>query len=62
MAVNGSSAILSWTPPSYNCSLNYVVGVTDEENVAVVSLGSTESTTTNVTTLKMGKNYSFQGS
>ena len=31
----------------------------DEENASVVLLGSTESTTLIVTTLNMGKSYSF---
>ena len=60
-AVNSSFAILSWTPPSYNCSLNYIVEVADEENVSVViSLSSIESAPTNVTTLDVGKTYRFR--
>ena len=59
-ALNSSSASLSWTPPPYNCSLNYILEIADGENVSVVSLGSIESTTTNVTTLKMGKTYNFR--
>ena len=58
-AVNSSFAILCWIPPSYNCSINYIVDVADEENVSVVSLGSTKSTAANVTTLNMGETYSF---
>ena len=59
-ALNNFSASLSWTPHPYNCSLNYILEVADEENVSVVYLGSTESTTTNVTTLEVGKTYSFR--
>ena len=33
--------------------------VVNEENVSIVFLGSTESTRMNVTTLSMGKTYSF---
>ena len=60
MALNSFSASLSWTAPPNNCSLNYILEVADDENVSVVTLGSTESTTTNVTTLNMGKTYSFK--
>ena len=61
MALNSSSASLSWAPTPYNCSLNnYLLRVADEENVSIVSLGSAESTTTNVTTLNMGKTYTFR--
>ena len=60
-ALNSSSAILSWTPPPHNCSINnYIVEVANEEGVLVISLGSTESTTANVTSLNMGKVYSFR--
>ena len=59
MALNKFSASLFWTPPPYNCSLNYSLEVVDEQNVSVVFLGSTNLTTINVTTLNMGKNYSF---
>ena len=60
MALNSSSASLSWTPPPYNCSLSYILRVVDEETVLVSSLCSTESTATNVTTLNIGKTYSFR--
>ena len=59
-ALNSFSAILSWTPPVYNCSLNYILEVADEKDVSVISLGSTESTTTNVITLNMGKTFNFR--
>ena len=59
MALNNFSASLSWIPPPYNCSLTYIVEVVDEQNVLVVSMNSTELTTMNVTTLNMGKTYSF---
>ena len=60
VAINSSSVILSWIPPPFNCSLNYILRVSDDENVPVVSFNSTESTTTNVTTLSTGKTYSFR--
>ena len=60
-ALNTSSAIVSWTRPPHNCLLyNYIVEVTEKENQSVVSLSSTQSTTMNVTTLDIGKTYSFR--
>ena len=60
-ALNGFSAALSWTTPPYNCSLNYyLLEISDEENASVVSLDAKESTTTILTTLTMGKMYSFR--
>ena len=60
MALNSSSASLFWTPPLYNCSLKYILEVVDEENVSVVSLYTTESTTTNISKLNMGTTYRFR--
>ena len=60
MALNSFSAGLSWTSPPYNCSLNHILRVADEENVSVVYWGSTESTAMNVTALNVGKTYSFR--
>ena len=57
-ALNEFSASISWILPPYNCSLNYILNVVDEKSVSV-SLGSTELTGMNVTTLNMGKTYSF---
>ena len=59
MAVDKFSAILSWTPPPYNCSIsNYSLEIVDEENaVSVVSLSNTS---TLVTTLMVGKIYTFR--
>ena len=61
-AVNSSFAILCRTLPSYNCPISYIVDVADEENISVVSLGtsSTKSTASNITTLNIGKTYSFR--
>ena len=59
-ALNNFSARLSSTPPPYNCSLNYILEVADEENLSVVFWGSTKSTTINVTALNIGKTYSFR--
>ena len=59
MALNNFSASLSWLPPSYNCSLTYVVEVVDGQNVQVVPMNSTESITMNVATLNIGKTYIF---
>ena len=59
MALNNFSASLSWTPPPYNCSLSYILEIVDEENMSVVWLDSTESSKRNVTTLNIGRTYSF---
>ena len=59
MALNNFSVSLSWIPPPYNCSLNYILEVVDKQNVLVVFLGSTNLTTFNVTTLNIEKTYSF---
>ena len=61
MALNNFSASLSWMPPPYNCSLNYILEVVNETNTctSVVYLYSTDLTTKNVTTLIMGNTYSF---
>ena len=57
-ALNNYSAILSWTPPPYNCALiNYSLEIVNEENVSVVILSNTS---TLVTTLMVGKNYTFR--
>ena len=58
MALNSSSASLSWTPPPpYNCSLNYVLEIVNEENVSVVFLSNNSII---LTTLMVGKNYTFR--
>ena len=59
MALNNYSAILSWTPPPYNCSLvNYSLEIVDEENI--VSVFFLSNTSTLVTTLMVGKIYTFR--
>ena len=59
MALSNFSASLSWIPPPYNCSLNYSLEVVDEHNLSVVFLGSTNLNRINITTLNIGKTYSF---
>ena len=59
MALNNYSAILSWTPPPYDCSLsNYSLEIADEENAVSVVFFS--NTSTLVTTLMVGKIYTFR--
>ena len=60
MALNNSSASLSWTPPSYNCSINYNLEVSAEGSTLVIFLVSTELTEINVTTLNVGESYMFR--
>ena len=57
MALNSFAAILSWTPPPYNCSLNYSLEIVEEESISVVILSNS---ITLVTTLMVGKNYTFR--
>ena len=59
MALNNFSAILSWTRPPYNCSLiNYSLEILNEENVVSVVFLSNSNTL--LTTLMVGKNYTFR--
>ena len=58
MALYNFAAILSWTSPPYNCSLiNYSLEIVEEENISVVILNDS---ITLVTTLMVGKNYTFR--
>ena len=56
-ALNNSSANISWTPPPYNCSFTYILEIVNEDNVLDVPLNCSS---TIVTTLVVGKNYSFR--
>ena len=56
MALNSSSANISWTSPPYNCSFTYVLQIVNEGNVLVVSVSNRSII---VTLLKEGKGYSF---
>ena len=55
-ALNSSSANISWTPPSYNCSFTYILEIANEDNVSV----SLSDSSIIVTTLMLGKTYSFR--
>ena len=57
VALNSSSACLSWAPPPDNCSLNYVLEIVYEENVSVVLLSNNSII---LTTLLAGRNYTFR--
>ena len=59
VALNNSSASLSWTPPPYNCSLiNYHLEIVEEEtNVLVVFVSDTNAL---LTTFMVGKKYTFR--
>ena len=57
IALNHFSVSLSWTPPPYNCSLNYILEVANEDNVLLVFLNNSS---TNLTTLIVGQSYWFR--
>ena len=56
-ALNSSSASISWTPPPYNCSFTYILEIVNEDNESVISLSNSSII---VTTLIVGKSYSFR--
>ena len=60
MALNNSSTSLSWTPPPYNCSLNYAIEVLREQTLTEVFIDSAKSTLTIVTVLMVGESYMFR--
>ena len=59
LAVNSSVVYLSWIPPLYNCSLTYPVEVA-ERNGSVVLVDTVNATDLTITTLIIGKVYSFR--
>ena len=60
VALNSSSASLSWTPPPYNCSLNHIVEVVNNVCNLVAFSDITTSTGLIVAPLMVGESYIFR--
>ena len=61
VALNSSSASLSWAPPPYDCSLiHYSLEIVDEETTVSAVLLQLSNTSALLTTLMVGKKYTFR--
>ena len=59
MALNNSSASLSWTPPPHN-SLNYTMAVVNSVSMLVVSSDITTCNSLIIVPLIVGESYMFR--
>ena len=56
MALNSSSANISWSPPPYNCSFTSILEIANGDNGSV----SLSNSSIIVTTLTVGRTYRFR--